>query len=124
LPLSAALTEAAGADAWRYAVQGGEDYELGLSVPAMRLGALQAAAAATGVPCRVVGKLRAGAGMELRRAGNVIQFSPGVDHFALTAAAGRHHPIHGTRPGPSVSASMAAPAYTARPTDPERIGVM
>jgi thiamine-monophosphate kinase len=83
LPLSKALAEAAGADAWRYALQGGEDYELGLSVPATRLGALQAAADATGVPCQVVGRLRAGAGMELRRAGNVIQFSSsGFDHFA------------------------------------------
>jgi len=83
LPLSAALTEVAGADAWRYALLGGEDYELGLSVPATRFSVLQAAAAATGVPCQVVGRLRAGAGMELRHAGNVIQFShSGFDHFA------------------------------------------
>jgi thiamine-monophosphate kinase len=83
LPISAELAAAAGEAAWQYALQGGEDYELGIAVPSARVPELQQAALAAGVHCQPVGRLVAGSGVELRRANNVMQFSSmGFDHFA------------------------------------------
>jgi thiamine-monophosphate kinase len=82
LPMSDALRAAAGDDAWKYALQGGEDYELGVAVSPENLAALKHVATVTGVNCTKVGSLQPGAGIELRRGGNVMQFSsPTFDHF-------------------------------------------
>lgn len=83
LPLSASLCAAAGEQAAHYAVQGGEDYELALAVPPGALPALQQVAADCATRCSVIGAFAAGAGVSLRRGGDVIHVSSsGFDHFA------------------------------------------
>jgi thiamine-monophosphate kinase len=84
LPLSVALCAAAGDAAWRYALGGGEDYELAFAMPVEQRAELAGRAVAGGVRCTVIGRLRAAAGIELHRAGSVIQFShSGFDHFEV-----------------------------------------
>lgn len=77
LPLSDALRACAGAEAAeRYALTGGDDYELCFTVPPARLDALQ------GLPCTAIGHLVDAPGVRLRRNHNVIEFShSGFDHF-------------------------------------------
>lgn len=79
LPLSAALAAAPpavpGAEAWQDALLGGEDYELCFAAPPAAATALAALAARCGVALTRCGALRAEAGLELRRGGDVIQFS-------------------------------------------------
>jgi thiamine-monophosphate kinase len=83
LPLSAHLTRAIGVLAWQYALQGGEDYELGIAVPPTHWPALQALAARHGTQVTCVGQVVAGDGIELRQEGNQVQFQPeGFDHFS------------------------------------------
>jgi thiamine-monophosphate kinase len=82
LPISAALYQIAGAAAWRYALHGGEDYELALAVPSARLPALQALAQRCATPLTVVGQLRAAPGLVCLRQGHEIAVSAaGFDHF-------------------------------------------
>ncbi len=75
LPISEALAVAAGERAWQGALLGGEDYELCFTAPP----AAATAVAAIGVRCGLAltrcGSLQPAAGLELRRAGAVIQFS-------------------------------------------------
>jgi thiamine-monophosphate kinase len=83
LPVSAALRAAAGQEAVRELLAGGEDYELCVAAPPAQAAGLQAAAAAAGVPLARIGRLAPGTGIQLRRGGAVTQFSsPGFDHFA------------------------------------------
>lgn len=83
LPVSAALAAAAGADAWRELLAGGEDYELCFAAPAARAAAVLAAARDCGTEVTRIGRLVAGAGIELRKGASVMQFSTsGFDHFA------------------------------------------
>ncbi len=83
LPLSAALRAALGADAWRAALAGGEDYELCFSAPAARAAQVRAAGTCAGVAVTCIGCFGAGAGLALRSGDTLMQFSPsGFDHFA------------------------------------------
>jgi thiamine-monophosphate kinase len=83
LPVSAALRAAAGGQAWRELLSGGEDYELCFSAPPARAEAVRAAALAAATPVTRIGRLVAVPGIALRRDGAVTQFSgTGYDHFA------------------------------------------
>jgi thiamine-monophosphate kinase len=85
LPLSDAAHRLGGAEAWREALAGGEDYELCFTAPPARAAEIEAVAARVAVPVQRCGRLRAGAGLELRRNGTVIEFSQlPFDHFANT----------------------------------------
>ena len=79
LPLSDALVAApralAGADPWQAALLGGEDYELCFTAPPAAAQALADIGTRSAVALTRCGVLRAGAGLELRRGGDVIQFS-------------------------------------------------
>ena len=82
LPISAALRQAAGAEAWRYALHGGEDYELAIAVLPARLEALQELARTCATPLTVVGQLRAAPGLSCRHQGREITGdTAGFDHF-------------------------------------------
>jgi thiamine-monophosphate kinase len=82
LPVSEALRQAAGAEAWRYALQGGEDYELAITVPPTRLRALQEMARNCHTPLAVVGQLRAAAGLAcLHQGREIAEIAAGFDHF-------------------------------------------
>jgi thiamine-monophosphate kinase len=82
-PVSAALRAAAGSEAWRELLAGGEDYELCLAAAPGQGPRLQAAAAACGTVLTRIGRLVPGAGLALQRDGGVTQVSdPGFDHFA------------------------------------------
>ncbi|HEX9473755.1 MAG TPA: thiamine-phosphate kinase [Steroidobacteraceae bacterium] len=82
LPLSPALRAVSGDPAWQQALAGGEDYELCFTAGAAQAPQLQELATAVGVPLCRCGRLREGSGLELRRAGTVIQFAqPPFDHF-------------------------------------------
>jgi thiamine-monophosphate kinase len=83
LPISAALRALTGTSAWQHALAGGEDYELCVAAPPARAEALQSLAGRLAVPLTRCGQLRSAPGLELRRAGAVIQFSQSrFDHFA------------------------------------------
>jgi thiamine-monophosphate kinase len=75
LPVSDALRAAAGEQAWRPALSGGEDYELCFTAPPAQAAAIAALAGRCAVPLTRCGRLRAAAGLELRQGGDVIQFS-------------------------------------------------
>jgi thiamine-monophosphate kinase len=82
LPLSAALRAIAADAGWQRALQGGEDYELCFTAAPHNAVRLQQIAAELAVPLTRCGVLRAGAGVELRLGGSVIQFSQSpFDHF-------------------------------------------
>jgi len=86
LPLSEALVAAAraapGGEPWQTALLGGEDYELCFTAPSAAAAALADIAARVAVPLTRCGALRAAGGLELRRGGDVIQFSqPPFGHF-------------------------------------------
>ncbi len=82
LPISAALRQTSGVDAWRYALQGGEDYELAVAVPPARLAELQEVAQRCATPLTVVGHLRAAHGLTCMHQGREIASSAaGFDHF-------------------------------------------
>ena len=83
LPLSGAALALAAESAWRYALAGGEDYELCFAAPAERAPMIAELAMRLGLPLTRCGRLRAAPGLELRREGAVIQFSQSpFDHFA------------------------------------------
>jgi len=82
LPVSAPLRALEGAQAWRAALQGGEDYELCFTVPPERAAAVAGIGRSLGVALQCCGRLRAQAGLEVRLGADVIQFSQsGFDHF-------------------------------------------
>jgi thiamine-monophosphate kinase len=82
LPLSEALRQVLGADAWRSALSGGEDYELCFAAPPDQAGALAAIARQTGQAVTRIGSLHHGSGLALQMAASVMQFSAsGFDHF-------------------------------------------
>lgn len=82
LPLSQALRACAGPQAWRGALQGGEDYELCFTASPAKAAQVAAAAASTGDTVTRIGRLRSGHGLALRAGNTVMQFSPlGFDHF-------------------------------------------
>ncbi|MBS0387495.1 MAG: thiamine-phosphate kinase [Proteobacteria bacterium] len=75
LPLSAQLLAAQGAGAWQDALLGGEDYELCFTAPPAAAPAVAGIGARCSVALSRCGSLRAQGGLELRRGGDVIQFS-------------------------------------------------
>jgi len=82
LPLSPDLQASAAALSWQRALVGGEDYELCFTVPPEKVVRLSALAEQLAVPLCCCGRLRPAAGLELRCAGSVIQFSQSpFDHF-------------------------------------------
>jgi thiamine-monophosphate kinase len=82
LPLSDALRSAVGAEAWRYGLYGGEDYELVICVAPERLRLLQERAALGGTSLCVVGELTADSGLKCLQAGCVMTpADAGFDHF-------------------------------------------
>lgn len=83
LPLSTALSASfSAAQARDWALGAGDDYELLLTVSPDRLGALQAAAASSGVILSTIGELRRGSGVSWSFKGR--EFTPavrGYEHF-------------------------------------------
>jgi thiamine-monophosphate kinase len=84
LPLSEALVRSVGRDAARrYALTGGEDYELLFTVPLQKVGAITSAIAHGLGPVTRIGSLVEGAGVRVFARDGVMQFSgAGFDHFA------------------------------------------
>lgn len=78
-----AVAEAAGADPLRWALWGGEDYELVVAVPPGLEETVAGVAGATGTPFTPVGRLATGSGLELVRAdGRRERLAPAAfDHF-------------------------------------------
>jgi thiamine-monophosphate kinase len=83
LPLSAALRASAGTDRGReFALRGGDDYELLLTVPGQQYQELARIAAAHGVPLTCLGELRPGAGVNWSKDGaDFAVAATGYDHF-------------------------------------------
>ncbi len=83
LPLSAALRASAGTDKGRQiALQGGDDYELLLTVPGQQYQQLARIAAALGVPLTGIGEMRPGAGVNWSKDGaDFAVAATGYDHF-------------------------------------------
>jgi thiamine-monophosphate kinase len=85
LPLSAAVRAALGEQAWQLALQGGEDYELAITVPPDKLEALRRAATAANTPLTVVGSVIDKAGVHCVLQGRELPVDePGFDHFAAS----------------------------------------
>ena len=97
LPGVSALAEAAalvGADAERWAIGGGEDYELLFAAPVEARDQVRAIGAQCGLPLSLVGTVIAGEGVSLIRPrpdGGVEEIAvayQGFDHFRNTRAGG------------------------------------
>ncbi|QRG78163.1 thiamine-phosphate kinase [Citrobacter sp. R56] len=85
LPYSDALSRHVAPDqALRWALSGGEDYELCFTVPEINRGALDVAIGQLGVPFTCIGQMSADVeGMNFVRDGNPVTFDwKGYDHFA------------------------------------------
>lgn len=85
LPYSAALSRHVAPDqALRWALSGGEDYELCFTVPEINRGALDVAIGQLGVPFTCIGQMSADVeGMNFMRDGEPVTFDwKGYDHFA------------------------------------------
>lgn len=72
-----------GEQAMRWALSGGEDYELCFTVPELNRGALDVALGHLGVPFTCIGQMSADVdGMHFQRGGDVVTFDyKGFDHF-------------------------------------------
>lgn len=82
LPLSDALRHAAGSDAWKTALRGGEDYELCFSASEQRHAQIGELARKTGQAVSCIGRLCQESGITLKSGNTVMQFSTsGWDHF-------------------------------------------
>ncbi|MCU5772031.1 thiamine-phosphate kinase [Erwiniaceae bacterium BAC15a-03b] len=84
LPLSATLTEHSEREqALRWALAGGEDYELCFTVPEINRGALDVALGHLGVPYTCIGQMApASEGLTLMEQGKPVEFNlKGFDHF-------------------------------------------
>lgn len=85
MPLSDAMRRHVNTDqALRWALGGGEDYELCFTVPELNRGALEMALSQHGVPCTCIGQISGEIdGLQLTRAGKPVNFEvKGYDHFA------------------------------------------
>lgn len=84
LPYSEAMQcHVDGEQAMRWALSGGEDYELCFTVPELNRGALDVALGHLGVPFTCIGQMSADVdGMHFQRGGDVVTFDyKGFDHF-------------------------------------------
>ncbi|GHD96786.1 thiamine-phosphate kinase [Pseudocitrobacter sp. RIT415] len=84
LPYSEAMQRHVdGEQAMRWALSGGEDYELCFTVPELNRGALDVALGHLGVPFTCIGQMSADVdGMHFQRGGDVVTFDhKGFDHF-------------------------------------------
>jgi len=82
LPLSAALRAAFPDDAVRFALAGGDDYELAFAVPSESETAIAGLGETLGVSVTAIGSFSAGDGIECRSAGQTVEFDmSGFDHF-------------------------------------------
>lgn len=83
LPLSAALLRSVGAEAaQRYALNGGDDYELCFTVPPGQIGELQRRAQETGTPCRRIGTIEEKGSVRCYSGGQLLDVpQAGFDHF-------------------------------------------
>jgi len=84
VPLSDAARAAVAADPalLETVLTGGDDYEILLTVPAVRFAAFQAAAQAAGVPAAVIGVITTGSGARFLRDGEMLKFArPSYSHF-------------------------------------------
>jgi thiamine-monophosphate kinase len=81
LPVSAELRAAAGRDAWRWALTGGEDYELLVAIPARRTAAFERACAKAGERVTRIGQLGGRAVRLLGPRGQRVAPPGGFDHF-------------------------------------------
>ena len=84
VPLSDAAQTALSADGGllERILSGGDDYEIVLTLPAAKFGALGAAAQSAGVPVTKIGQVVTGQGARFLRAGKVLSFTqPSYSHF-------------------------------------------
>jgi len=83
LPCSPQLAQCVdAAEARRFTLTGGDDYELCFTVPPSRSAQLDQLAHAVGVSCTQIGCLTAGSGVTVTEQGTVIEFShSGYEHF-------------------------------------------
>jgi thiamine-monophosphate kinase len=83
LPVSRELRAAAADDAWRWALSGGEDYELLLAVPELRARAFERACRAARERVTRVGRLTRGTALVFRHpGGHPVRAPRSFDHFA------------------------------------------
>jgi thiamine-monophosphate kinase len=83
LPVSRELRASAGDDAWRWALAGGEDYELLIAVPARRAAAFERACRAARERVTRIGRLTGGTALVFRHPGGRRVRPPrSFDHFA------------------------------------------
>jgi thiamine-monophosphate kinase len=83
LPVSRELRAAAGGDAWRWALAGGEDYELLIAVPERRTAAFERACHAARERVTRIGRLTGGTAVVFRHPGGRRVRPPrSFDHFA------------------------------------------
>lgn len=88
LPCSAALQALGnGAQRWRLALTGGDDYELCFTAPPERHANIREVSAALGLPLTCIGEMRTGEGVVVRDAsGEALTFAAtGFDHFRPAA---------------------------------------
>jgi thiamine-monophosphate kinase len=82
LPLSEPLRRAAGREAWKTGLRGGEDYELCFCAAARFRDRIEDLARTTGQPLSCIGRVRQESGITVKSGNTVIQFSTsGWDHF-------------------------------------------
>lgn len=82
LPLSDWLSRANSTDAYRFALSGGDDYELCFTVPEGRIGDLESICASSGIQCTRIGEVLAGPGLKVTGPKDIsVATAGGFDHF-------------------------------------------
>jgi len=82
VPLSKELSEFDQVDAYRFALSGGDDYELCFTVPGERIGDLERICAESGIRCTRIGEIMAGPGLEVTGSQEIsAATASGFDHF-------------------------------------------
>lgn len=83
IPRSAALQRLPEDEQWLFVFSGGDDYELLFTAPPSAVGAVEAAARASGVAVARIGSIHAGAGLRvIDERGNAVDIAPrAFDHF-------------------------------------------
>jgi len=82
IPLSGSLSQISSTDAHRFALSGGDDYELCFTVPEGKINELDRISAESGVQCTRIGVIVAGTGLEVTGSENISAATAGgFDHF-------------------------------------------